>query len=56
MSNFGNKVQFNVYQTMTSPDLERFPVVYEDWEKQARDVLEDGAYYYVAGGAGGEKQ
>ncbi|MFB4169400.1 lactate 2-monooxygenase [Virgibacillus sp. JSM 102003] len=55
MSNFGNQVQFNVYQTMTSPDPERLPVVYEDWEKQARDVLEDGPYHYVAGGAGGGK-
>ncbi len=55
MSNFGNQVQFNVYQTMTSPDPERLPVVYEDWERQARDVLEDGPYYYVAGGAGGGK-
>lgn len=55
MSNFGNQVQFNVYQTMTSPDPESLPVVYEDWEKQARDVLEDGPYYYVAGGAGGGK-
>lgn len=55
MSNFGNQVQFNVYQTMTSPDPESLPVVYEDWEKQVRDVLEDGPYYYVAGGAGGGK-
>ncbi|MBP1949665.1 isopentenyl diphosphate isomerase/L-lactate dehydrogenase-like FMN-dependent dehydrogenase [Virgibacillus litoralis] len=55
MSNFGNQVQFNVYQTMTSPDSERLPVVYEDWEKKAREVLEDGPYYYVAGGAGGGK-
>ncbi|WP_059104930.1 lactate 2-monooxygenase [Shouchella shacheensis] len=55
MSNFGNRVQFNVYQTMQSPDPNRLPVIYEEWEKRAQEVLEDGPYYYVAGGAGGEK-
>ncbi|HLS07726.1 lactate 2-monooxygenase [Lentibacillus sp.] len=55
MSNFGNQVQFQVYQTMQHPDPNRLPVVYEEWEKKARDVLEDGPYYYIAGGAGGGK-
>ncbi|TFJ91769.1 lactate 2-monooxygenase [Lentibacillus salicampi] len=55
MSNFGNQVQFQVYQTMQNPDPDRLPVLYEEWEKKARDVLEDGPYYYVAGGAGGGK-
>ncbi len=54
MTNFGNQVQFNVYQTMPSPDPDRLPIVYEEWEELAREVLEDGPYYYVAGGAGGE--
>ena len=45
MSNFGNQVQFQVYQTMQHPDPNRLPVVYEEWEKKARDVLEDGPYY-----------
>lgn len=55
MSNFGNLVQFQVYQTMLNPDPNRLPVVYEEWEERAREVLEDGPFYYVAGGAGGEK-
>lgn len=55
MSNFGNQVQFSVYQTMTNPDPERLPIVYEEWEKRARDILKDGPYYYVAGGASGGK-
>ncbi|MYL34474.1 alpha-hydroxy-acid oxidizing protein [Pontibacillus yanchengensis] len=55
MSNYGNQVQFKMYQTMHNPDPKRLPVVYEEWEEQARDILEDGPYYYVAGGAGGEK-
>ncbi|UOQ44813.1 lactate 2-monooxygenase [Halobacillus salinarum] len=54
MANYGNQVQFNVYQTMPNPDPNRLPVVYEEWEEMAREVLEDGPYYYVAGGAGGE--
>lgn len=55
MSNFGNEVQFSVYQTMFNPDPNRLPVVYEEWEEKAREALEDGPFYYVAGGAGGEK-
>ncbi|MFC7061003.1 lactate 2-monooxygenase [Halobacillus seohaensis] len=54
MSNYGNQIQFKVYQTMTDPNPDRLPVVYEEWEKRAREVLEDGPYHYVAGGAGGE--
>lgn len=56
MSNFGNQVQLSVYQTMLNPDPKRLPVIYEDWEKKARDVLDDEPYYYyVAGGTGGRK-
>ncbi|HEX7065467.1 MAG TPA: lactate 2-monooxygenase [Bacillales bacterium] len=55
MGNFGNQVQFGIYQTMRNPDPDRLPVVYEEWEKRAREVLEDSPFYYVAGGAGGEK-
>ncbi|GAB4074182.1 lactate 2-monooxygenase [Barrientosiimonas marina] len=55
MANFGNQVQFQKYRTMQNPDPHRLPVVYEEWERKARDVLEDGPYYYVAGGAGGGK-
>jgi lactate 2-monooxygenase len=55
MPNFGNQVQFEVYQTMPNPSSDRLPVVYEEWEARAREVLEDGPYYYVAGGAGAER-
>lgn len=55
MGNFGNRVQFEVYQTMPNPAPDRLPVVFEEWEARAREVLEDGPYYYVAGGAGGER-
>jgi lactate 2-monooxygenase len=55
MSNFGNQVQSKLYQTMKNPDPNRLPVVYEEWEKRAREVLEDGPFYYVASGSGGEK-
>lgn len=55
MPNFGNHVQFDVYKTMAHPDPDRLPVVYEEWESRAREVLQDGPFYYVAGGAGGER-
>lgn len=40
---------------MQDPDPDRLPALYEDWERLAREKLEDGPYYYVAGGAGGER-
>ncbi|MFG6113716.1 lactate 2-monooxygenase [Halobacillus sp. MO56] len=55
MQNFGNQVQFRLYQTMQQPDPERLPVVYEEWEEKAREVLQDGPYDYVAAGAGAGK-
>src|SRR5699024_9502960 len=55
MKNIGNKIQYNIYSTMSNPDPDRLPVVYEEWEKLAREKLEDGPYYYIAGGAGGEQ-
>lgn len=54
MENIGNKIQFEIYSTMHCPDPQRLPVILEDWEKLAREKLEDGPYYYIAGGAGGE--
>lgn len=53
MANYGNDVQFRIYQTMPNPDPNRLPVIYEEWEEKAREVLEDGPFYYIAGGAGG---
>lgn len=52
MKNIGNIIQYQIYATMENPDPNRLPVVYEDWEKRAREVLDDGPYYYVAGERG----
>lgn len=54
MNNIGNDVQFNIYKQMHSPDPNRLPTQFEEWQKQAREILEDGPYDYVAGGSGGE--
>ncbi|MBF0708737.1 lactate 2-monooxygenase [Alkalihalobacillus hwajinpoensis] len=54
MSNIGNEIQFGIYKQMHAPDPDRLPTRYEDWEKRAREVLEDGPYDYVAGGSGAE--
>ncbi len=55
MKNIGDQIQFNIYKDMRNPDPNRLPVSYEDWEKEARKKLEDGPFYYVKGGAGGER-
>lgn len=52
MKNIGDEIQFSIYSTMHDPDPDRLPIVLEEWEKLAREKLEDGPYYYVAGGAG----
>ncbi|MBO9129388.1 lactate 2-monooxygenase [Bacillus sp. 165] len=51
MGKYGNEVQMNVYQ---QKDKKHLPVRFEELEKQARQKLEDGPYYYIAGGAGAE--
>lgn len=55
MKNIGNHMQYQIYMTMQNPDPDRLPIVYEEWEELARKKLEDGPFYYVAGGAGGEQ-
>ncbi|WP_164219273.1 lactate 2-monooxygenase [Virgibacillus sp. YIM 98842] len=55
MENIGNLIQYQIYATMHNPDPNRLPVITEEWEKLAREKLEDGPYYYIAGGAGAEK-
>jgi L-lactate dehydrogenase (cytochrome) len=55
MENIGNLIQYQIYATMQNPDPNRLPVITEEWEKLAREKLEDGPFYYIAGGAGAEK-
>ena len=55
MRNIGNQIQYQIYMTMQNPDPNRLPVTYEEWEKLAREKLQDGPFYYIAGGAGGEQ-
>ncbi len=55
MANFGDSIQFNLYKTMPNPDPNRLPVIAEEWAERAREILDDGPYYYIAGGAGGER-
>lgn len=54
IDNIGNIIQYEIYQEMLlpEPNPDKLPVVYEEWEKKAREVLEDGPFYYIAGGAG----
>lgn len=52
MKNIGDKIQFDIYSTMHHPDPDRLPVLLEEWEELSREKLEDGPYYYIAGGAG----
>ncbi|MFA8437375.1 lactate 2-monooxygenase [Pueribacillus sp. YX66] len=50
MPGFGNVVQAQHYQRMKNE--KKLPVSVERWEQQARLKLEDGPFWYVAGGAG----
>ncbi|MGE6754206.1 lactate 2-monooxygenase [Rossellomorea sp. NPDC071047] len=51
MNQYGNHVQNEIYQRKVRPSI---PFRFEELEQKAREKLEDGPYYYVAGGAGGE--
>ncbi|TYS88984.1 lactate 2-monooxygenase [Rossellomorea aquimaris] len=51
MNQYGNHVQNEIYQRKVRPSI---PFRLEELERKAREKLEDGPYYYVAGGAGGE--
>src|SRR5699024_6679491 len=55
MANFGDSIQFNLYKTMPNPDPHRLPVIAEEWAERARETLDDGPYYYIVGGAVGER-
>jgi isopentenyl diphosphate isomerase/L-lactate dehydrogenase-like FMN-dependent dehydrogenase len=51
--NYGN-YQFEVYLHGVSGEVPEFPTNYSELEEAAREKLTDGAYGYVAGGAGQE--
>ncbi|MGY4690926.1 alpha-hydroxy-acid oxidizing protein [Salibacterium sp. K-3] len=51
----GNERQKQIYDHMFQRETKRYPVSYEEWEKEARLTLEDGPFDYVAGGAGTEQ-
>lgn len=54
MTNYGPEMQLEIYgAAITAPNAPRLPVVFEEWEARARATLDDDAYWYVAGGAGG---
>jgi isopentenyl diphosphate isomerase/L-lactate dehydrogenase-like FMN-dependent dehydrogenase len=50
-SPYGNH-QFGIYMAGLEGQLPTLPLRYEDLEARAREVLDSGAYWYVAGGAG----
>ncbi|MBN8193510.1 lactate 2-monooxygenase [Bacillus sp. NTK074B] len=52
MNQYGNTVQNEIYQGKVRPSI---PFRFEELEQRAREKLEDGPFYYVAGGAGGEE-
>ncbi|MES1929089.1 isopentenyl-diphosphate delta-isomerase II 2 [Salinisphaera dokdonensis CL-ES53] len=50
-NHYGNH-QFGIYMAGQEGQLPTLPLRYEDLEARAREVLDSGAYWYVAGGAG----
>lgn len=50
-NHYGN-YQFGIYMAGQEGRLPSLPLRYEDLEARAREVLDSGAYWYVAGGAG----
>lgn len=53
MSTYGPDAQLEIYGA-PSPQTKGLPIAYEEWERQAQELLEDAAFWYVAGGAGEE--
>lgn len=55
ISNFGNIKQKELYGAMHQSKSTRYPLSYEEWEKEARRRLDKSPFDYVAGGAGSEE-
>ena len=51
MSFSGSLIQNAIYIAQQPPE---WPIAAEDWERAAREKLDEGAYGYIAGGAGAE--
>lgn len=54
MSTYGPDRQVQLYTRVRGETAEAAIVSIDDWEQRAREILDDGAFGYVAGGAGGE--
>ena len=52
MSYSGAMIQNAIYIAQQPPE---WPVTADDWDRAAREKLDDGAYGYIAGGAGAEQ-
>src|SRR5436190_13980846 len=48
----GAMIQNSIYIAQQPPD---WPVAADDWDTAAREKLDEGAYGYIAGGAGAEQ-
>jgi lactate 2-monooxygenase len=46
--------QYEVYLQGLADQVPELPFTYDEWERRARETLDDGPYGYVAGGAGSE--
>jgi isopentenyl diphosphate isomerase/L-lactate dehydrogenase-like FMN-dependent dehydrogenase len=46
--------QYEVYLQGLADQVPELPFTYAEWERRARETLDDGPYGYVAGGAGSE--
>lgn len=52
MNNYGPMVQVDIRKEVSIPIEARLPISYRDWKNEARKVLDPGAFYYIACGAG----
>jgi len=46
--------QYEIYLQGVADQVPEYPFSYADWERRAREVLDDGPFGYVAGAAGSE--
>ena len=51
MSFSGSMIQNAIYIAQQPPE---WPIAFADWERAAEEKLDEGAFGYIAGGAGAE--